>query len=399
MSISIYIHFPFCESKCPYCDFNSHVAEQLFGDDKLMKAPMRNVWLSAYLKELEFYHKYLQGKSITSIFFGGGTPSLMPPTFVAAIIDKIIELSGFARDRDCFIKQTEISMEANPSSSEYGKFRDFRDAGINRLSLGVQSFNEDRLKFLGRKHDKSQAIAAIEHAQGIFENYNIDIIYSLPNEDVATLRQELSYIKEYNPPHISCYQLTIERGTKFYADYREGKFIMPNDDVSNTNFDMLHDSLAGFGYNNYEISNFAKTTNLQCQHNLTYWRYKPYLAIGAGGHARLFADNKMTAYYNIHNPEAWLKSVEQSGNGQQKSYKIDNDEIIRELLYMNLRLREGLDKKHFRDVAGVNFDDVFNESKLKSFMQEGLAVNGASKFRLTDNGLKMLNAIYLTLSI
>ena len=264
--VSIYIHWPFCLSLCPYCDFNSHLSDSI---DYAM-------WLHAYQTEIDYFANKIKGKSVRSIFFGGGTPSLMKPDIVAGIIQKIAGLAEIS-------EFTEITMEANPTSYETQKFREFKVAGINRVSIGVQSFQQKGLEILGRKHSVREAICAIESAASLFDKYSFDLIYATPNQDLAQWQGELKFALSLAGGHISLYQLTIEKGTPFYRLFRDGKLPLPSNDIAANMYEWTSRYLQEQNYGRYEISNYA-TNGQECIHNLCYWNYDEYIGIGPRVH-------------------------------------------------------------------------------------------------------------------
>lgn len=247
--LSIYIHYPFCKAKCPYCDFNSHVQSEINHQD----------FLECYNLELEFFAKKIGKRKITSIFFGGGTPSLMPSFLVAGILEKISNLWIIAND-------CEITLEANPTSVESQKFKDFKELGINRLSLGIQAFNGEDLKFLGRQHSLQESIAAIELAKKFFNNFSFDLIYARPKQKIEDWRKELMQALEFSTNHLSLYQLTIEKGTQFFSDFKRQKFVMPDENLASEFYDVTNETMNGNGFEHYEVSNYAKK-NYQSKYN------------------------------------------------------------------------------------------------------------------------------------
>lgn len=310
---AIYIHYPFCKSKCPYCDFNSHVRERTDDD----------VWRKAYLAELDKYANESKTEikgAVTSVFFGGGTPSLMPPETTGAILERIHRHWGFAND-------VEITLEANPTSVEYQKFRDFKAAGVNRVSIGVQSFDAAELKFLGREHNADEARTAIKYAAEIFDNYSFDLIYALTTQTPQSWKKALTEALKLADKHISLYQLTIEQGTNFY----ERKVQIPNDVDAAEFYDVTQEVTEAYGLPAYEISNHAKP-GYESRHNLTYWRYQDYLGIGPGAHGRV------NGYATVmtRSPEKWLSTP------LDTSTKLSDQEKLEEKVMMGIRLKEGL---------------------------------------------------------
>lgn len=368
--ISLYIHWPFCLSKCPYCDFNSHVSELV---DHV-------AFEEAYIRELEYYAKQIQSKYIPSIFFGGGTPSLMKPSLVAKIIDKIREIG-------IIDENTEITLEANPTSSEAQKFKDFRSAGVNRLSIGVQSLRADDLKALGREHSASQARAAIEMARDTFSRFSFDLIYARPNQTMVDWQNELQEAMSIAGSHLSLYQLTIEKGTPFYKLHKDGKLITPENDLAADMYLWTNDYLKDNGFGRYEISNYAKPLQ-ECRHNLVYWNYDEYLGIGPGAHSRLH-DAGVMALMNFHKPQKWVASVLESGRGLQKEELLSEEELIEEILMMGLRLESGIGDSALRKLVGKGFDEVLNMDAVGCYIDSGFAQMNLGKLRLTHKGLLM----------
>lgn len=363
--LSIYIHWPFCLSKCPYCDFNSHIANSI--DD--------NNWLKSYEKEIEYFKDIIQDKYIKSIFFGGGTPSLMNPKIVEGIINKI---KGLAR----IDKQTEITLEANPTSFETEKFKAFKAAGINRVSIGVQSLREDDLKKLGRTHDSLQAIKTIESANKIFSRVSFDLIYARSGQELKDWQQELKQAMELVTGHISLYQLTIEKGTPFYKLFHDGNLILPSSDIAAEMYEWTNDYLESQNYFRYEISNYAKKGQ-ECVHNLTYWNYNDYLGIGPGAHSRIIENpSSVSAIMMWHKPEKWLEAVNNKNNGIQTNSKLTKQEIIEEILMMGLRLKNGINISALEQKIDAKLENILDISSLNHYQELDL-------IRLDDN-------IYLT---
>ncbi|MCC8370683.1 MAG: radical SAM family heme chaperone HemW [Rickettsia endosymbiont of Stiretrus anchorago] len=363
--LSIYIHWPFCLSKCPYCDFNSHIANSI--DD--------NNWLKSYEKEIEYFKDIIQDKYIKSIFFGGGTPSLMNPKIVEGIINKI---KGLAR----IDKQTEITLEANPTSFETEKFKAFKAAGINRVSIGVQSLREDDLKKLGRTYDSLQAIKTIESANKIFSRVSFDLIYARSGQELKDWQQELKQAMELVTGHISLYQLTIEKGTPFYKLFHDGNLILPSSDIAAEMYEWTNDYLESQNYFRYEISNYAKKGQ-ECVHNLTYWNYNDYLGIGPGAHSRIIENpSSVSAIMMWHKPEKWLEAVNNENNGIQTNSKLTKQEIIEEILMMGLRLKNGINISALEQKIDAKLENILDISSLNHYQELDL-------IRLDDN-------IYLT---
>ncbi len=353
--LAIYIHYPFCKSKCPYCDFNSHVKDKILHDD----------FLQGYFNEIEFFALNSKNSKVKTIFFGGGTPSLMPIDFVQKILDKIAQ--NFSIYENC-----EITLEANPTSFEANKFLDLKKIGINRLSIGIQALNDVDLKFLGREHSSDEAINTLKKAGEIFDNFSFDLIYARPQQTIKEWQIELNKALQFQTKHLSLYQLTIEKGTKFYSDFLKNKFIMPSPDLSAQFYEITNDVMQNNNYNHYEISNYAKD-NFECKHNLIYWQGVDYIGIGAGAHSRIFLndDKNRSAIMMIHDPDLWLKKAKEK-NGIQTIDKITQIELIEELILMGLRLEKGIENKLFKEICKKDFNEIFNLEKLKKLENLGL---------------------------
>jgi oxygen-independent coproporphyrinogen-3 oxidase len=378
---SIYIHYPFCKSKCPYCDFNSHVQKEVNQQN----------YLNAYLSELDFYFSKTKERQIKTIFFGGGTPSLMPINLVEKILNKISQNWQICDN-------VEITLEANPTSFESEKFKNFKSAGINRLSLGIQSLNDDDLKFLGREHSSKEAISTIKNVQKIFDNFSFDLIYALPNQSLNSWKKELEKALEFSSPHISLYQLTIEKGTRFFSDFSKGKFTMPNEELAANFYEFTNEILENNNFNQYEISNYAnisKEKDFRSQHNLAYWQNSDYIGIGAGAHGRIFfnENNLRTAIMNIHHPDSWIKKVEENNNGIQKFTKISKLELAQEIILMGLRIEEGVSKKIFSDYLNLSFDKVFKWEFLENLQKNNLLEISETHIKIPKKSWLLTNSI------
>lgn len=371
----IYVHWPFCASKCPYCDFNSHVAQTIDHD----------AWADAYLKEIDFYAAKTPGRLVTSIFFGGGTPSLMHPATVQKIIDCITQRWHIAND-------IEITLEANPTSVEIGKFADFRTAGVNRVSVGVQALNNDDLTFLGREHDAGEARAAIDIAAKTFDRYSFDLIYARPNQTPQTWEKELSEALAMGTDHLSLYQLTIEQGTPFYMRHERGEFKIPDEDVGGELYDITQTMLEDAGMPAYEVSNHAKPGQ-ESLHNLTYWRYGDYAGIGPGAHGRLSISGDKFATRGHRAPDVWMERVAKDGHGGHPDEPVARDQRIIECVMMGMRLREGLDLKKLSDEAGRDWRAVLDEKKISALAGEGLVTLSGDRLMPTQDGLARLNGL------
>lgn len=390
-NLAIYVHWPFCLSKCPYCDFNSHVA----------KVDDHNIWLESYKKELDYFASIITGKYISSIFFGGGTPSLMQPNTVAGIINKISQLGKIDA-------QTEITLEANPTSFEVKKFTQFRQSGINRVSIGVQSLDNDALAALGRNHDSNQAIDAIESANKIFTRVSFDLIYTRAGQSLAQWQDELTKAIRFASGHISLYQLTIEKGTIFYNLHKDRKLILPDQDTAADMYEWTNDYLTSKNYNRYEISNYAQQEQ-ESRHNLTYWNYQEYLGIGPGAHSRIRNFNARCNNYNIqgnsslnqsisrlmmtHKPNNWLNLVSEKGCGIQIDIELTFDEIIEEFFMMGFRLAQGVSLRNLKNITNKDISEFLDFEKLRYFSDLGFLVINEDRIFLTAKGLILYNFI------
>ena len=369
----IYIHWPFCLSKCPYCDFSS-IIDKSFDE---------NILVEAFLVELNYYHQHTKNEVVTSIFFGGGTPSLLNPKNIEKIINHITKKWTISDN-------VEISLEANPNSYKKDLFKNIASAGVNRLSLGVQALNNKDLKFLGRTHNLDDAFQSIEEIKTHFNNQSIDLIYTRPNQNIKDWEKELKLATSFNVKHISLYQLTIEEETAFYKLYNEGKFTLPNEDESQELFEFTKNYLSDFGYDKYEISNFAKS-GFESKHNLIYWQGFNYLGIGPASHGRLNIDNKIIASENPKNITEYLKNISEFKHCILNPTQADDRAI--ELILMGFRLKNGIDKTIFKSIIGKDLENYLDSNKLKQFIDEGLVENSAKKIRATNKGMLLLNYI------
>ncbi|MFM7702217.1 MAG: radical SAM family heme chaperone HemW, partial [Alphaproteobacteria bacterium] len=297
------------------------------------------------------------------IFFGGGTPSLMPTALVADILTQIHKL--FSVDNNA-----EISLEANPTSVEAQKFQELKKIGVNRLSLGIQALNNDDLKFLGRKHDKNEAEIAIQMAQKYFDNFSFDLIYARPKQNLQDWLNELSLALKYQAPHMSLYQLTIEKGTKFYAQYQQQKFSLPDENLASNLFEATNSLMEKSGYLHYEVSNYAKA-GFQCRHNLGYWQSQDYIGVGAGAHSRVFFKDKnlRQAIIMEHEPNNWIQKSINKKAGIQSIQEITKNELIEEFFLMGLRLESGVLASNFYQLTKLNFVEIFNQKKLNFLLE------------------------------
>ena len=371
----LYIHWPFCRSKCPYCDFNSHVEG---GVDHAR-------WRQALLAELDHAHASVGDRPLASIFFGGGTPSIMEPSTVAALIERAVERFGAEVD-------IEITLEANPTSAERERLSDFRAAGVNRLSLGVQSLEDKALRFLGREHGAKEALAAVDHAAMLFPRFSFDLIYARPGQTLEAWAAELRHALDYAGDHLSVYQLTIEPGTRFFNLHRRGELALPEDDLQADMFECTRETLAAAGLPAYEISNHAREGEA-CRHNLIYWRAGDYAGIGPGAHGRITIDGQRFATSTVRMPRAWLERVEQHGHGEDARESIERDEQVVELLLMGLRLDEGIDVERLQRLSGRPLRATLNARAIDGFLNEGWIEHRDGSLRATGPGLARLNAI------
>jgi putative oxygen-independent coproporphyrinogen III oxidase len=381
--LSIYIHWPFCKSKCPYCDFNSHVRETISYE----------LWAKSYLKEIEFFKATIKGKYIKSIFFGGGTPSLMPPFIVRQIIEKIAEYGSINID-------TEITIEANPTSSEAENFEGYKTSSVNRISIGVQALRAADLKFLGREHNVTEAREVIKLAASTFTRFSFDLIYARPNQTINDWMNELKEALSLAVNHISLYQLTIEKGTPFYKMYKEKKFSLPENELAGQLYEVTNNILKNNGLNNYEISNYARIGE-ESRHNLCYWRYEDYLGIGPGAHSRIsFEQNgtwNMQAFSQVARPESWLQQVDEISTGMQSYNILSKEEILTEILLMGLRLKEGINDTNFKKFFNQDIVNALNIKKLEALQSQNLIEYSASNIKTTAQGFSLLNSILLKL--
>lgn len=380
----VYIHWPFCAAKCPYCDFNSHVR---------MKGVDEPRFVAGFTREMETMRQLTGARKVTSVFIGGGTPSLMAPATLDAILQAV--------DRNWPIAENaEITMEANPSSVEADRFLGYRAAGVNRLSLGVQSLDDAELKRLGRIHDVKQALYAIELARKIFPRLSFDLIYARPQQTLGAWEQELRQAIDLAADHLSLYQLTIEEGTAFHRLYEAGKFKLPDPELAADLYELTQNITADCGLPAYEISNHA-VPGAESQHNLLYWRYQQYVGVGAGAHGRFMpashANNGKTRLVTITEklPEQWLSLVEQQGHGIVEEEHLTLSEQAQEMLLMGLRLYEGLDLVRYEKLAGHSL----NAKTISGLQQDGLIESvGNTRLRATKQGRIVLDHIITALA-
>jgi putative oxygen-independent coproporphyrinogen III oxidase len=374
----VYIHWPFCLSKCPYCDFNSHVRQAGIDEPR---------YVQAFAAEIAATAARAPGRTVSTIFFGGGTPSLMDPRTVGAILDAIGRHWTIAPD-------VEITLEANPTSVEAARFRGYRAAGVNRVSLGVQSLDDGVLKQLGRLHTAREALDAVAVAREIFPRFSFDLIYARPGQTVAAWRAELTQALAAAGEHLSLYQLTIEADTPFAALHAGGKLVLPDDDLGRDLYDLTLDQCAGAGLPAYEVSNHARP-GAECRHNLVYWRYGEYAGIGPGAHGRLVVDGARRATATEKRPEAWLMQVESLGHGVTVDDALMRDEQADEFLLMGLRLAEGIDPKRYAALAGRALD----LARISELTGHGFVETTADgRLRVTRSGFPVLDAVVADLA-
>ena len=374
--LALYIHWPFCLAKCPYCDFNSHVRDRIPQDR----------FRAALQRELASEADRVGRRRLTSIFFGGGTPSLMEPDTVATLIADATRHFEPAED-------IEITLEANPTSVEAGRFAAFRDAGVNRVSIGVQSLDDAALHMLGRQHSAAQAIAALETARAIFPRISFDLIYTRPNQTLIEWRAELRAALALAADHLSLYQLTIEPGTKFEAMHRRGELVLPDDDTAVALYEATAEEAARFGLLPYEVSNYA-VPGSESRHNLSYWRYGDYAGIGPGAHGRItLAQPHIMATRRHRAPEPWADLVERDGTGMVDQIALQQTERAREMLLMGLRLTEGIDRARFQARTGVALDDALDGTVLQQALDEGYLAWRDDRLVALPAGRLRLNAL------
>lgn len=400
LPLSIYIHWPFCKSKCPYCDFNSHVR------DRVEHAS----WRDALLKELAFYADLMPEREVVSIFFGGGTPSLMEAETVAALISAASRHWPFARN-------VEITLEANPTSVEAAKLKAFREAGVNRASLGVQALGASALKFLGRQHNTQEALEAVALARDIFPRMSFDLIYARPGQSLAEWEKELTEALRYAKGHMSLYQLTIEENTAFHASFARGELPVLDEDSAADMYALTASIMQAHGLPAYEISNYA-APGQESLHNLAYWRGDDYIGIGPGAHGRYrnahigghaATDSASSesplrgsreellqgylAIENVKSPERWLEKMQSEGRALQAENTIAPAERMQELVMMGLRLTTGIQYADWQRRTGLDIRPAINNDMLQQLTQQGLLVADDHHIRITSAGALVLNSI------
>ena len=374
----IYVHWPFCAAKCPYCDFNSHVRHQPVDQDRFVRA---------FERELAHFADMTGRRTVESVFFGGGTPSLMEPATVGRILDAIA--GHWSMDGNA-----EISMEANPSSVEADRFRGYRSAGVNRMSLGVQSLHDRDLKLLGRLHDAETALKAIDIARSTFPRLSFDLIYARPDQTLDGWRQELEQAISLAADHLSLYQLTIEEGTPFFALHKAGKLNVPDSDLGAEFYALTQEITEARGLPAYEVSNHARP-GAECRHNLVYWRYGDYVGVGPGAHGRLSVGATKRATATERHPETWLENVETHGHGMVENTGLSEEELGDEYLLMGLRLVEGVDLSRYEALAHRSVDP----KRLSDLLEHGMVERlGENRVRATREGFFVLDAVVADLA-
>jgi oxygen-independent coproporphyrinogen-3 oxidase len=369
----VYVHWPFCLSKCPYCDFNSHVRGSPIDEER---------YLAAFKAEIAHRAALVPGRTVASVFFGGGTPSLMRPQTIQGVIDAIA--AKWRLD-----PEAEITLEANPTSVEAGRFRGYRAAGVNRLSIGVQSLSDAALKALGRKHTVDEAIAAVKLAASLFPRFTFDLIYARPGQSEADWRTELKRALDFVGDHVSLYQLTIEPDTIFERLRDTGKLQLPDEDLALALFSATRELTEARGLPAYEVSNHARPGG-ESRHNLIYWRYGEYAGVGPGAHGRLATAKGRLAQETERHPEMWLTQVETEGHGLVENTALSREEQGDEFLLMGLRLREGIDPRRFEKLSGREID----RDRVKSLVEDGfIELDARGRIRVTPMGAPLLDTV------
>ncbi|MBV8107459.1 MAG: coproporphyrinogen III oxidase [Hyphomicrobiales bacterium] len=369
----VYVHWPFCLSKCPYCDFNSHVRGAPIDEER---------YLAAFKAEIAHRAALAPGRTVASVFFGGGTPSLMRPQTVQGVIDAI---AGKWR----LDPEAEITLEANPTSVEAGRFRGYRAAGVNRLSVGVQSLSDAALKTLGRRHTAAEALEAVKLAASLFPRFTFDLVYARPGQTESDWRSELKRALDFVGDHLSLYQLTIEPDTIFERLRDAGKLQLPDEDLALALFSAARELTEARGLPAYEVSNHARPGG-ESRHNLIYWRYGEYAGVGPGAHGRLATPKGRLAQETERHPEMWLTQVETEGHGLVENTPLSREEQGDEFLLMGLRLREGVDPRRFERLSGREID----RDRIKSLVEDGfIELDARGRIRVTPMGAPLLDTV------
>ena len=377
-AFGVYVHWPFCLSKCPYCDFNSHVRHAAIDEDRFARA---------FAREIETTAARAPGRKVSSIFLGGGTPSLMQPRTVGRVLDAIGQHWQVASD-------VEVTLEANPTSVEATRFRGYRAAGVNRVSLGVQALDDASLKMLGRLHSAREALDAVAIARAAFDRYSFDLIYARPDQTPEMWTGELQHAISEAAEHLSLYQLTIEEGTPFFGLHAAGKLKTPDEALARTLYDVTQEVCGKHGLPAYEISNHARP-GAECRHNLVYWRGEEYAGIGPGAHGRLDSGGLRHATATEKRPEGWLMRVEANGHGVVTDDILNSEERADEYLLMGLRLNEGIDPGRYRALSGRALDPA----RIATLTEEGaITVDASGRLRVTQSGFPVLDAVVADLA-
>jgi len=377
-AFGVYVHWPFCLSKCPYCDFNSHVRHAAIDEERFARA---------FAREIETTAARAPERTVTSIFLGGGTPSLMQPHTVGAVLDAIGKCWRVAAN-------VEVTLEANPTSVEATRFRGYRTAGINRVSLGVQALDDASLKALGRLHSAREALDAVSIARTAFDRYSFDLIYARPDQTPQMWADELKLAISEAAEHLSLYQLTIEEGTPFFGLHAAGKLKTPDEALARALYDVTQEVCGAHGLPAYEISNHARL-GAECRHNLVYWRGDEYAGIGPGAHGRLDVNGARYATATEKRPEAWLMRVEANGHGVVSDERLNSEERADEFLLMGLRLAEGIDPGRYAALSGRALDP----SRIAILRDEGaITVEADGRLRVTKDGFPVLDAVVADLA-
>ncbi len=369
--ISLYIHWPFCLSKCPYCDFNSHVRQSIDED----------AWEKALIHELKRVSELTGSRLLQSIFFGGGTPSLMHPKTVGKIIETATTLWAPSQN-------LEITLEANPNSVEVNRFKELRQNGVNRISVGIQALNDGDLKLLGRLHSAEEAIKAIHTACSTFDRVSFDLIYARPGQTLEAWESELKQALEFETTHLSLYQLTIEPGTAFATLYARGDLVLPDENLSADMFELTQGLMNEREMPAYEVSNHAKI-GCECRHNLVYWRYQDYIGVGPGAHGRLTLDGRKYATRQKKSPESWLKAIKDLGHGDEEVTELTPHEQDHERLMMGLRLLEGVNLS----LLNLPLNKTISEKALAFVVKERYLEQEGTFLRATVEGRQRLNSV------
>ncbi|MCS6779217.1 MAG: radical SAM family heme chaperone HemW [Geminicoccaceae bacterium] len=373
--LALYVHWPFCRAKCPYCDFNSHVRPRI----------EQALWRKALLAELEHWIGRLGPRRLVSIFFGGGTPSLMAPETVAAVIERAVAAWPPAED-------LEVTLEANPTSVEAERFRGYRAAGVNRVSIGVQALDEAALRLLGREHSVAEALAAVELAQGTFPRVSIDLIYARPGQTAAQWEAELGRALALGTGHLALYELTIEEGTRFHAEVAAGRLVPLPEDEQALLLELTDARTRAAGLPAYEVSNHARPGE-ECRHNLVYWRYGEYVGIGPGAHGRVRCDGRRLATRTLRAPEAWLARVRELGHGLEALEPLEPATQALEALMMGLRLAEGVPLARLEALAGEPADALLDRAARDRLVRAGLLLDEPERLVATAAGRQRLNGV------